>query len=260
VTTQQPQSLQEVSQRLAEVNRDLAASEERIEELERPLRTERGRYHRLDNEKERLLQALEVAKRAYFIAEAAAGCGYATTEPPVVIVRDREENLGKFGLPTVWELVAVAPDGTGLYKHTPPKVPNYRGKLRNLHTSRGHAIRAEAVPNAVRAVVEADREAGEAISRVLHEDGYSRERTARIDAMRKQRKQLREEGYEALGLDRYAEVRFEGDLTMWQARGKDQYGGHDGPYKPLKPPNGGRWRWLKVEEQRDLPATTEVNG
>jgi hypothetical protein len=174
--------------------------------------------------------------------------------------RDGEENFGKFGLPKVWELVAVAPDGVGLYKHAPPKGKDYRGQPRNIRPSDGYAIRAEHVPAAARAVVEADLAAGEAHDEVFRTNDYSPERTARLTKMRKEREAARKDGYEALGFDRYAEVAFKGDLAMWQARGRGDYGLGSGPYKPLKPPGEGRWRWLKVEEQRDLPATTEVNG
>lgn len=42
-------------------------------------------------------------------------------------------------------------------------------------------------------------------------------------------------------------------LVAWQERGKGDFG-HSGPYKPLAPPEGGRWRWLEVREQVLLEA------
>ena len=41
-------------------------------------------------------------------------------------------------------------------------------------------------------------------------------------------------------------------LLIWEARGKDIYGGMDGTFKQMAPPEGGRWRWLKIEDQGEL--------
>jgi hypothetical protein len=47
-------------------------------------------------------------------------------------------------------------------------------------------------------------------------------------------------------------------LMEWETRGKDQWGrsgqGSAGAVKPLPPPEGGRWKWLKVREQEALEA------
>lgn len=42
-------------------------------------------------------------------------------------------------------------------------------------------------------------------------------------------------------------------LVAWQERGKGDFG-LSGPYRPMAPPEGGRWRWLKVSEQQALPS------
>ena len=247
-----PQSLQEVSERLAVVDHNLVVSKARIEELQQPLDEERGRNRALKNEKERLLQALQVSKRAYSIAQARQA--FDSDAEPVVIVRERGENYGKVGLPEVWELVAVAADGTGLYKHEPSKITNYRGKERNIRPSDGYAIRTDAVPAKVAALVEAYDAAYQAERVVYDTEDYSDARSRKINAMRKGRHDALMDGYEALGISRHAQVRRDerSGLTSWQARGRGDWGA----YKPLAPPAGGRWRWLKVEEQSELP--TEV--
>lgn len=51
----------------------------------------------------------------------------------------------------------------------------------------------------------------------------------------------------------------EAGAWLWEARGAGQFGAGSGAVKPLAPPEGGRWRWLKVREQDELP-TGETNG
>jgi len=40
-------------------------------------------------------------------------------------------------------------------------------------------------------------------------------------------------------------------LLAWQARGKGDFG-FSGAFRPTAPPEGGKWRWLKVREQESL--------
>lgn len=49
----------------------------------------------------------------------------------------------------------------------------------------------------------------------------------------------------------------EAGLVAWQERGTGDVGAHSGAYRPLAPPEGGRWRWLKVREQDELTAGVE---
>jgi hypothetical protein len=42
-------------------------------------------------------------------------------------------------------------------------------------------------------------------------------------------------------------------LWKWQERGKGDFG-YSGAVKPAAPPEGGRWKWLKVKEQREIEA------
>jgi hypothetical protein len=46
----------------------------------------------------------------------------------------------------------------------------------------------------------------------------------------------------------------EAGLMEWQKRGKGDFGDGSGAMKPLPPPEGGRWKWLKVREQEALEA------
>lgn len=58
------------------------------------------------------------------------------------------------------------------------------------------------------------------------------------------------------GPDNYTGQREEkAGLTMWNERGKGQWGAGSGSIKPMAPPEGGRWRWLKVREQAELAET-----
>lgn len=43
-------------------------------------------------------------------------------------------------------------------------------------------------------------------------------------------------------------------LRPWEARGRGEWGAGSGAMRPQAPPEGGRWRWLKLREQEALPA------
>lgn len=43
-------------------------------------------------------------------------------------------------------------------------------------------------------------------------------------------------------------------LLAWAARGSGSMGSHSGALRPRRPPEGGRWRWLKIVEQEALSA------
>lgn len=45
-------------------------------------------------------------------------------------------------------------------------------------------------------------------------------------------------------------------LVAWEGMGAGSLGAHSGPRKALAPPEGGRWRWLKVREQESLTAAS----
>lgn len=44
------------------------------------------------------------------------------------------------------------------------------------------------------------------------------------------------------------------DLCEWEERGTGEWGPRSGSMKPKAPPEGGRWKWLKVREQETLSA------
>jgi hypothetical protein len=46
----------------------------------------------------------------------------------------------------------------------------------------------------------------------------------------------------------------EAGLREWWERGVGDFGAGSGAVKPKGPPEGGRWKWLKVREQEALPA------
>ncbi len=43
-------------------------------------------------------------------------------------------------------------------------------------------------------------------------------------------------------------------LLSWEEQGAGSFGARSGAFKPSAPPEGGRWRWLKVREQEELKA------
>lgn len=47
------------------------------------------------------------------------------------------------------------------------------------------------------------------------------------------------------------------DLWEWQERGSGEFGQGTGSMKPKGPPEGGRWRWLRVEPERELEGGTD---
>jgi hypothetical protein len=44
----------------------------------------------------------------------------------------------------------------------------------------------------------------------------------------------------------------EDGLWAWQKRGRGNFGDGSGAFKPLPPPEGGRWKWLKIREQEAI--------
>lgn len=45
-------------------------------------------------------------------------------------------------------------------------------------------------------------------------------------------------------------------LVAWQERGKGDFG-RNGGFRPMAPPEGGKWKWLKVRPQESLTTGTE---
>lgn len=215
---------------LAEVAAAREAARERVEaavsaiaELE-PRWKAAGREHRVALEElARIDLAMGTAKRAHMIMAAAHELGVELgEEPPVVVVPK------SVGLPEVFELAALA-DGVGLYLHK----TSVRGRVRG----KAHAIRKVHVPQAVLDVV-ADRDA---------DRGLGLRPKAEVDAANERLEELTAKGARYTVRPVYGSE----ELMAWQAHGKGDFG-YDGPVKPLAPPGGGRWRWLKVADQSEL--------
>lgn len=132
--------------------------------------------------------AMDTAKREHAIRRALSeqAIDYAG---PAVVVTERYSSFA--GHPDPYLLVAVGPEGTGLYLLKPRRPGRWGGK---------------------------------AYAR-LQRDGDEPERFER----------MRDAG-----------------LVYWQERGRGEFGEGTGATKPKSPPEGGRWRWLKVREQEEL--------
>lgn len=224
---EQPQTLQEVAAAREEWRAALERATQLVAETEKPYHAALGQQQRARTELARTELALKTSARAHFVQQAVIELGVETSEPPVIVV----PALGSQGLPNVFELAALAPDGTGLYVH---KTTGRRGRT----TGKTHAVRTRAVPEELRAAIDRRHEPGGTASK-------------------------RNEEMRALGLPESAwidsgAVHRSDELFRWQARGNRDFGG-DGPVKPLPPPGGGRWRWLKVREQEELSAVDTAN-
>jgi exonuclease VII small subunit len=174
------------------------------------------------DELQRIERGMGEAKRLYAIARAMDRQGVESVDPPMVVSEDRPV-MG----PDIFELVAVGAAGEALYRE--------RGKL-HAKAPRRYVIRAERIPEAVREVIFDEslkwRERGDRLRELGVTSGasYGGRSTGQV-------------------LNR---VHAAPELVEWQERGKGDFGGGSGPMKPLAPPSGGRWRWLKVTAQDEL--------
>lgn len=204
MTEDRPYTLKEVAQAHAQATAELAEAEAEIARLRGPYDAARQRANDIEDRIERLELAMTTAKRMYFITQAMAEASVKTDDPAVIVVPPEYD----FQTGEVYEMVAVASDGTALYLHTPKQSHRYQGKtyaVRDQHVAEDHQGRDD---------------------RSRHFVNITRD------------------NQKAIG------------LLVWQERGAGSYGKGSGAVKPLAPPNGGRWKWLKVREQSDLPVGT----
>lgn len=207
-------TLEEVAAAREEWRAAVERARERVEELKAPYHAAFAELARAETELARTELALGTAKRSHFIAAAVEALGVETSDPPAVILPQTH------GLPKVYELTAIGADGTGLYLSRPERSHRYQGK--------SWALRMEHVPEAVREIVAVEL-------------GYGAKAQA-----------IRELGYSASAGGEIRPVHGSDELMEWQERGKGDFGDGSGSMKPVRPPSGGRWRWLKVQEQSEL--------
>lgn len=173
--------------------------------------------------------ALKTAQRAHLVGQAVEALGIDTGDPPVVVVPGGHSGA----LPDVFELAAVSSTGgVGLYLH--------RTSYRRRTTGKTHAILLAHVPQAVTDVLaelEGMSKVGGTDVRAALDAAYERLEELTLPGAR----------YETRPLHR-------SELMQWQARGRGEFG-HDGARKPVPPPGGGRWRWLKVADSQSALET-----
>lgn len=208
-------TLEQVAAAREEWRAAVASAQAALDHARGPYEAARGRLGNAQRELARTELALATAKRAHFIAAAVRDTGIETDDPPVMLA---QRWTGE-ALPRVYELVALSREGVGLYAWRPERSHRYEGKT--------HAIRAEHVPEALRAVATVD--------------SYS-ERVAGLAAA----------GFGNGATCDIGPVHNTPELWMWQQRGRGDFGAGSGAMKPSAPPDRGRWRWLKVTEQHEL--------
>jgi hypothetical protein len=221
-------TLQEVAERREELRLTIEAQQAEVERLRAPYEAARARLSDSREEMERVELALHSAKRAHLIVQAVQEAGLATAEPPLIVVPK------SFGLPEVYELTALTGDGlVGLYVHSPER--KSRGKTR--------AVRARWVPAEVLEAID--------------ELGWT-DKCERLAELGITRGTFQRGGGKVGHGQSLSRVYDSEDLVEWQEQGTGDYGYGSGPWKPLSPPNGGKWRWLKVREQEELGVAADA--
>lgn len=225
----EPVTLEQVAAEREKVRRRLERSRELValltpdyEEARRNVREDEGALARVE-------LALRTAKRAHLIAAAVEALGIETDDPPIIVVSQRVY------LPDVFELAAVTDGGVGLYLRRAQRQGRGGGKT--------HALRTVHVPQAVLGVLAEQA----ALTKVLGVNNGER------IALRERLGELTS----PTAVYEVGHVHGSEELVSWQDRGKGDFGAGSGARKPLPPPGGGRWRWLKVADgQAELAAAT----
>jgi hypothetical protein len=192
--TQDPvyQTLEEAAQMRAQAVAEAARARQHYNSL-KPAYEAAGRALKAANDEiKRIDQAMGFVKRNHAINVALDGAGIEYGDARLLIARVGYSTYD-FGL------VAIGPEGTGLYLHVPEHSHRYQG--------REHRI----------------------LLKDVEKHGLDEGRRRRNDAIEK-----------------------ETGLVEWQSRGSGSFGPGSGSMKPNPPPEGGRWKWLKIDEQKAL--------
>lgn len=184
----EPFTLEEMARAIEVQREELRTAAACRDELEGPYRVAAEAARAAQARLAAMEQAMEGVKRAHMLRLALQDAAVEYDGPPLVAVRMYFSRM--------YYLVAVGPDGTGLYRFTPERARRYEAKQ---HAIRVTDVRGEDVPR-----------------RICGKD--------------------------------------DSDLCEWEERGKGEWGRRSGPMKPKAPPEGGRWKWLKVREQETLSA------
>lgn len=191
-------SLEEAAVARVEAVAELESAAAELERVKGPYHAAYSRHARAREAVERIDDGMAAVKRAHAITVALREQAIRYEGPLALSWTAGSSSSGR--LPTVYFLVAVGADGTGLYLHTPKRSHRYEGKE--------YAIREEV-----------------ALSHGVEPSIYGRH--------------LAEAG-----------------IREWQNR-TTSAGSFAAARRPLPPPEGGKWRWLKVREQEELPARAE---
>lgn len=218
----EPVTLEQVAAARESARQRLSVALAAVAELRGPFEEAKRAARELEDELAHIDLALGTAKRAHVVQAAVGTLGVETEDPPVVVVQP----VHGIGLPDVFELTAIGPGGVGLYLHR-----RTRGR-----GGKTHAVRERYVPKPVLDVL-AEQAALKGVAA-----------NAELIALRERLEALTSKGaaYEV------KRVYGSDELVAWQEKGRGDFGAGSGARKPLGPPGGGRWRWLKVGEQAAL--------
>lgn len=219
-------TLEEMAQARARGVEQLEAAQAELAALEPGYRAAQAKVGNLQDALRVIEDGMANAKRAYMVDLALREAGLAELVGPVPRVIPVQSFRGF----DRYELVAVGPEGTPLYAYesSDGKRRRHGGKTYARPPRPGDA---EAVA-AYEAGAEERKRAR--IARGYHRPGDDRERERLPRPVR--------EGSGNEGIE----------LVHWEDRGAGDFGAGTGSRKPQAPPEGGRWRWLKVREQEQL--------
>lgn len=206
------QQLEEMAQARLRGQQQLAEALRARDEMEPKWNAVCARVSNLTQAIKAITRGIETTRKAYAIKAKVDEMDIAYGGSMVVLAETHSE-------PEPWFLVAVGPEGTGLYIHR----VRYRRRFGN--TSYARTMRD-----------------GEQFVETKDVPDTPYDRSMSHEA----RMRLAEERAAKL----LPQVRgSQGLLAKWETRGRGPFGAGSGPIKPKAPPEGGKWRWIRVDEQ-----------
>lgn len=234
-------TLEELARGREELREKIAAAEAEVKRTERPYLAAVGEEQRLRDALKMVEKSIEAGGRSYVIRRAVEEAGIESTADPIVLVR------GMGGPPDIFELVAIGPEGTPLYLHRPDRPGRRGGKAYARPAREGDAERCAAYA----AAVERRKDLPSMPSGIDAFEERKRVKAIREEFDRELREEFGPNPHDTLPREVWGS---EGRLVRWEDRGSGAFGAGTGSLRPQAPPEGGKWRWLKVREQEELTA------
>lgn len=203
--------------------KDLEEAKAAFAEIKPQYMAAAGRVNDLERALTVIEDGMENASRAYMIDLTIKDAGLAELvgSAPRVIPVQRYSGFDR------WEITAVGSEGTPLYVYK----SGQRSRIAKEYARPKRPGDDEAVAAYKAAEAERQRE---------------RRRTGRLNQNEYERVPRPIMGDASNG------ERVATGLVQWQERGTGAFGDGSGALKPQPPPEGGRWKWLKVRDQGEL--------